>query len=138
VSFAVVSTAAAQQGGWLIESSNIVSPSQPTTTIEVWAWFEDPLQRLAFSGGNFDVHASQGEVFNPQVLIAATLGSTQPGGEPGDAQGNMVTNARVFQLWGGLLGLPNTSNWGSPTHQTRSWFGAWTGRQQILRLEMLI
>ena len=69
-SFVLASAAAAQQGGWLIESSNVVSPSKPTTTVEVWAWFDDPTgERNAFGWGDFDFIAGDGQFSNAQTYL---------------------------------------------------------------------
>ena len=66
----LASAAAAQQGGWLIESSNVVSPSKPTTTVEVWAWFDDPTgERNAFGWGDFDFIAGDGQFSNAQTYL---------------------------------------------------------------------
>ena len=103
----LVSTAAAQQGGWLIESSNVVSPSQPTTTVEVWAWFDDPTgERNAFGRGDFDFIAADGEFSNPQMYLW-----TSPGFSAGTPMGNSVRGVFVGQLWG-FVGL--TANMQNP------------------------
>ena len=107
LSCVIVSATSAQQGGWFIESSNIVTPSQPTTTIEVWAWFDDPNRRLAFAQGNFDLRSQEGEFTDPRV---APAGRYSFGGTAGQAQGNLVTGVDVFQLWGFLGLFPNEAN----------------------------
>ncbi|MCH9057982.1 MAG: hypothetical protein IIB55_05055 [Planctomycetes bacterium] len=97
---ALTAAAAAQQGGWLIESSNVVSPSKPTTTVEVWAWFDDPTgERNAFGRGDFDFIAADGEFSNPQMYLW-----TSPGFSAGTPMGNSVRGVFVGQLWG-FVGL---------------------------------
>ena len=96
----LVSTATAQQGGWLIKSSNIVSPAQPTTTVEVWAWFDDPTgERDAFASGDFDLIAADGEFSNIKLI---------KGSLPGSVSGNRVNGVFVGQIWGvaGIIANP--------------------------------
>ena len=95
-----VSTAAAQQGGWLIESSNTVTPSNPTTTVEVWAWYDNPQGRLAFAYGNFDLVAGDGLFSNARVH----LNQANPSATPGVVNGSIVEGALVGQAFG-ILGL---------------------------------
>ncbi len=113
--YVLVSTAAAQQGGWLIESSNVVSPSQPTTTVEVWAWFDDPTgERDAFGLGNFDFIAADGEFSNAQTYLWG------PGFTPGTVRGNGVIGAFVGQWWGGV-GI-----WAYTHSPILAWSADWT------------
>ena len=92
---ALTSAAAAQQGGWLIESSNVVSPSQPTTTVEVWAWFDDPTgERNAFGRGDFDFIAADGEFMNAQMYLWTA------GFSAGTVRGSSVRGVLVGQHWG--------------------------------------
>ena len=48
------------RGGWEIRVSNVVSPSQPTATVEVWAWFDFvPGVSELFAAGDFDLIANE-------------------------------------------------------------------------------
>lgn len=52
-------------GGFLLKSSNVVSPSKPSTTVEMWAWFDYiPGQAEMFSGTKTNLRASEGEWSN--------------------------------------------------------------------------
>ena len=69
------------QGGWEIRVSNIVSPSRPTATVEIWAWFDFvPGVSELFGGGTYDLTASEGEW--PQHLWMFPLGRPDPGPFP--------------------------------------------------------
>ncbi len=101
----LVSAAAAQQGGWLIESSNVVSPSQPITTVEVWAWFDDPTgERDVFAWGDFDFIAGDGEFSNTRMYLSAG------GFTPGTPMGSSVSGVFVGQVWGFLGTVANPQN----------------------------
>jgi hypothetical protein len=106
------SVAIAQEtGGWLIQTGGPVSPSNPVTTVEVWAWFDDPSGlRDAFAIGDLDMVAREGVFDNARVRIAAMRGSSTPGGDPGQALGPRVNDILVFQWWGGAGLLADTSN----------------------------
>ena len=112
-SLALASVTAAQQGGWLIESSNIVSPSQPTATIEVWAWFDDPTRvRNTFGLGDFDFLAGDGAFSNLQSrLFRFSLGT---------AVGSGVVGVRVGQIWG-FAGITASSQ-----NPILAWSAQWT------------
>ena len=69
------------RGGWEFRVSNAVSPSQPTATVEVWAWFDFvPGVSELFAAGIFDLVASEGAWsnvtywFTRSCLTAALLG----------------------------------------------------------------
>jgi hypothetical protein len=58
-------------GGWLIEVSNIVSPSHPTAVVRVSAWFDYvPGVSEAYAGGRFDLTASEGGFANYRCLLS--------------------------------------------------------------------
>lgn len=106
-----VPSSAQETGGWLIQTGAPVSPKNPTTFVEVWAWFDDPSGfRDAFARGNFDFVASDGAFREPEVRIAATWGSSVPGGDPGQVRGSRVDGVGVGQLWGAGGRLADTSN----------------------------
>ena len=112
---ALTSPAAAQQGGWLIESSNVVSPSQPTTTVEVWAWFDDPTgERDVFAWGDFDFIAADGEFSNAQTYLSG------PGFTPGTVMGSGVGGVFVGQIWGFAGFVAN------PQNPILAWSADWT------------
>ena len=116
----LVSTAAAQQGGWLVETASPVSPAQPTTTVEVWAWFEDPGLQLAFAWGDFDFIASDGLFSNAQVHLP-TFGAVPPSrSTPGTVVGNTVNGVFVGQVWGFL------SYWANTQNPILAWSADWT------------
>ena len=115
----IVSHTSAQTGGWLIESSTVVSPSNPTTTIKVWAWYDNPQRSVAFSFGNFDFGASDGLFSNPQVNLP-TFGAANPGSTPGTALGSSVNGVFVGQLFGFLGFFANTDN------PILAWSAEWT------------
>ena len=100
------SVATAQQGGWLIKSSNIVSPSQPTTTVEVWARYDNPQMELAFAFGDFDFLAGDGLFSNAQVHLR----NGNPSVNPGAISGNIVEGVFVGQAFGILGWFANTDN----------------------------
>jgi hypothetical protein len=117
--FALASVATAQQGGWLVTSSNTVSPLQPTTTIEVWAWYDNPQNGLAFALGDFDFVAGDGLFSNEQVYLPV-FGAGNPGSTPGTVNGSTVEGVLVGQLFGMLGWFPNQDN------PIRVWSADWT------------
>lgn len=54
-------------GGLVLEATNVVSPQNPQTTIEIWAWFVPiPNQAEFFGRAWFDLHAGDGEFVDVQ------------------------------------------------------------------------
>ena len=93
------------QGGWEIRVSNAVSPSQPTATVEVWAWFDFvPGVSDLFTGGDFDLVAGEGEFWN---FVFPLL---RP--DPGPiVRGSSIIGVVAFQLHIPALGIfGDTSN----------------------------
>jgi hypothetical protein len=65
------------QGGWLIEVfGGPVSPSNPTVTIRVSAYF--PTNLFGFGGGDFDVEMNDASGHFSDVIIPAPLGPKSP------------------------------------------------------------
>lgn len=96
------SHAAAQtiQGGFEFRVSNIVSPSQPTATVEVWAWFDNvPGVSEVFGGTNFDVVASDGD-WSSNFFFP--LGQTEP---PPFVGGSSINGVVAGQLHLPQLGI---------------------------------
>ncbi len=80
-------------GTYLLLSSNTVSPSSPTTTIEIWAAWDDPVALFYFSGGNYDLTAGDGEFSNPVNMLQG------PGSTAGVATGNVISGGINGQLF---------------------------------------
>ena len=86
---------------YLITVSNFVSPSQPSTTIEIWATWTGA--DFFFAGGNYDLTASDSTFSNPTNILNG------PGSSAGVALGNTVTGAT-----NGQLNLPGVSSNDNP------------------------
>jgi hypothetical protein len=101
---ASATTHAQTNGTFLLVSSNTVSPSTPTTTIEIWATWVDPSARFLFGGTNYDIEAGDG-VFTGGTLA---LGSSPPN-SIGAISGRKVTGAAIgqFLLVCDPFGCPN-------------------------------
>ena len=76
---------------YLLVSSNTVSPSSPTTTIEVWATWTDPGLQFPylFLRSDYDLTAGDGEFANPAVILRGTAGVIA---------GNVVSGANIYQI----------------------------------------
>ena len=107
---AIISTAAvlltapalAQTNGtFLLTSTNTVSPTTPTTTIEIWAAWVDPGAQFVCAGADYDLTAGDGVFSNP-VNVLNAHGSTT-----GVIAGNVITGAVLGQFHipgAGLIG----------------------------------
>ncbi len=92
-----VTTHAQTNGTYLLTSSNTVSPTTPTITIEVWAAWTDPTgPPFLFDRGDFDLTASDGIFANPANMRRGT---------PGTITRNVVSGANIFQIHLPPLGL---------------------------------
>jgi len=81
---------------FVFTSSNTVSPATPTTTVGIWATWDDlPLPEYLFSGADYDLTAGDGLFSNPvNVLQPLNILGTSAG----TTVGNMVLGARNTQL----------------------------------------
>ena len=88
-------------GTYLLTSSNTVSLSSPTTTISIWAAWDDPARQYFFGAADYDLTASEGMFSNPVNVLNGPLSST------GVIAGNVISGARNGQIWlPPLLPLP--------------------------------
>ena len=88
-------TLAQTNGTYLLKSTYTVSPATPTTTIEVWATWDDPAGTFAFGGTDYDLTAGDGVFSNPVNVLFPSGGL----GTPGVTAGNRVTGAALGQLF---------------------------------------
>ena len=79
-------------GTYLLTSSNTVSLATPTTTIEIWATWEDPAIQYYFGSGDYDLTAGEGLFSNPINVLNGPLSST------GVIAGNVISGARNGQI----------------------------------------
>jgi len=77
---------------YLLTSSNTVSPSSPTTTIEIWAAWVDPGAPFVFFGANYDLTAEDG-----QFSIAVNV-INGPSSSTGVITGNVISGAANGQF----------------------------------------
>ncbi len=80
-------------GTYLLTSSNTVSPSSPTTTIEIWAAWNDPTREYGFGGGNYDLTAGDGVFSNAANILNG------PGSSAGIISGNVISSAGNGQVY---------------------------------------
>ena len=94
-----VPTFAQMNGTFLITSTNTVSPSSPTTTIEMWANWSRP--GFFFGAGDYDLTANEGLFSDPKAVLPHFLNT------PGIiGPGNVVTGAALGQaVLPGFLGI---------------------------------
>ena len=78
-------------GTFLLTSSNAISPGSPTTTIGIWATWDDPAGEYGFGAGNYDLTAGDG-LFSNATLILPGFGATA-----GIIAGNVITGAVIGQ-----------------------------------------
>ncbi len=93
-----VSAFAQTNGTYLLTSSNTVSPGSPTTTIEIWATWDDPLRGFGFGGADYGLFAGDGIFSNAINFLHG------PGSSTGVITGNVVSGAANGQVV--LPGLP--------------------------------
>jgi hypothetical protein len=94
---AAATSHAQTNGTYLLTSTNVVSPSSPSTTIEVWGTWADPGGELRFVSGSYDLAANEGLFSSPTNVL---LG---PGSSTGIIAGNTVTGATNGQI---LISIP--------------------------------
>ena len=87
-------------GTYLLTSSNTVSPGSPTTTIAVWAAWDDPAPQFLFGGGDYDLTAGDGQFSNPVNVLQG------PGSSTGVIAGNVISGAV-----NGRLSFPGLCKW---------------------------
>ena len=97
--FLAIPVLAQTDATYLLVSSNTVSPTTPTTTVEVWATWADPGAEWVFSRGNYDLSAGDGVFSNP-VNVLNARGSTT-----GVITGNMISGAFLGQFHIPSIGL---------------------------------
>jgi len=110
--------AAAQtiHGGFEFRVSNIVSPSQPTATVEVWAWFDNvPGVSELFIGGNFDLVASDGD-WSSNFFF--------PLGQPDPPP--FVRGSSIIGVVAGQLHIPQLGFFGDPSNPIWIFAAEWT------------
>jgi hypothetical protein len=101
-------------GGLDIRVSGVVSPSQPSATIEVWAWVDDlGGSNMAFGAAMFDFVASDGEFSNPRWIR-----SMLPAWRLGTVQGSQVLGVYAHNL-----PFPHIPD---PTNPFPIWAVTWT------------
>ena len=84
---------AQSDGTYLLVSTNAVTPTTPTTTIEVWAtWTDPPRFEYIFGAGNYDLTASEGVFSNPVNVLNG------PGSSTGVIAGSVISGAANGQL----------------------------------------
>lgn len=93
IAFLAAPALAQTNGTYVLTSTNTVTPSSPTTTIGVWAAWDDPAGTLMFGAGDYDLTASDGQFFNPVNVLNA------PGTTAGVVAGNVVTGAANGQIY---------------------------------------
>ncbi len=84
VFLAATPSSAQTNGTFLLTSSNVVSPATPSTTIEIWATWDDPAARFVFGGADYDITAGDGVFSDPVNVLRG------PGGSTGVIAGNVI------------------------------------------------
>ena len=80
-------------GAIVLISSNTVSPSSPTTTVEVWATWNDPSKLFFFGITNYDLVAGEGEFVSGTLKLGFS-----PPNSIGVLTGRTVIGAHIGQL----------------------------------------
>ena len=112
------------QGGWEFQVSNVVSPSQPTATVEVWAWFDFvPGVSELFAAGNFDLVASEPLFAALRCLLPVNCGITSP-----IINGGMISDINVSQFH-----LPALGFFGDPSNPLLVFEADWTTSDFTMR-----
>lgn len=79
------------------ELTNVVSPAHPSTTVEVWAHFDD---QYAFAGALWDVNASAdpGDFSDPYAVLHALGTSNGVVAPDGDSVGHIIAGQAHFPI----------------------------------------
>ena len=77
---------------YLLVSSNTVSPTTPTTTIEIWATWVDPGAQFVFGAADYDLTAGDGDFSNPALVLWSPFSST------GVIAGNVISGGIIGQI----------------------------------------
>ena len=80
-------------GTYVLTSSNTVSPGSPTTTIEIWAAWDNPARVTMFGAGNYDLTAGDGFFSNPINVL------NHPSSSTGVINGNVITGGMNGQIF---------------------------------------
>jgi hypothetical protein len=106
------------RGGWELRVTNVVSPAQPTTNVEIWAWWDEvPANPKVFGGGNMDLVAERGKFQNVTCLV---------GGVHGCGNSYASVGSRLNDLSPGQLHLPALGIFGSPDNPLHLLDVQWT------------
>jgi hypothetical protein len=88
-----LSPAHAQANGtFLLTSSNTVSSTMPTTTVEIWAAWNDPLAEFMFGAGDYGLVAGEGQFSNPVNVLNG------PSSSAGVITGGVIAGALNQQI----------------------------------------
>ncbi len=104
IAFLAAPALAQTNGTYLLTSSNTVSPGSPTTTIAIWAAWDDPGTLFHFGGAGYDLTAGEGEFSNAVNVLSG------PGSRTGVIAGNVITGAVNGQFFLGGPPNPNANN----------------------------
>jgi hypothetical protein len=111
------------QGGFELRVSNVVSPSQPTATVEVWAWFDNvPGVSEVFGGANFDLVAGEGLWSNVAYWLNAP-----------DPPSHLIVGSRINNVIAGQLHLPPINIFGDPSNPIKLFAARWSTADFTLR-----
>jgi hypothetical protein len=127
VVLAATPSSAQTNGTFLLTSSNIVSPATPSTTVEIWATWEDPGRTTLFGGADYDLTAGDGIFSDPVNVLNG------PGSSAGIANGNTITGGANGQI---LCGIVFCS--GSTENPIRLASYTWTATDFTLRTVSLV
>jgi hypothetical protein len=112
--------AAAQtlSGGLELRVTNVVSPAQPTTNIEVWAWWDPvPANPQVFGAANLDLVAQGGEFIDAWRMLSGC----------GTANcGYVLAGSRINEMSEGQLHLPQLGIIGKRDNPIHILTGVWT------------
>ena len=102
IAFLAAPALAQTNGTFVLTSSNTVSPTTPTTTIEIWATWIDPTTQFMFAASDYDLTARDGVFSNPINVLNGPRSST------GIIAGNVISGAINRQLtFCGFAGCPD-------------------------------
>jgi hypothetical protein len=77
---------------FVFTSSNTVSPATPTTTIGIWAAWDDPNRGFVFTGAEYDLTTGEGFFTNPVNVLQG------PGSTTGVIAANVISGGINGQL----------------------------------------
>jgi hypothetical protein len=125
------------EGGFILKVNGVAKPMSPVVEVEVWAWFEEGPQAVAFAGAALDLHADDvaGRWIDfrceqPPNSTGSWCGATLP-----TLAGSRIEDITVGQVAFPPIIMPTTEN---PVHVFTGFWVANDYSPRTVRVETLV